>query len=186
MLELAILGLLESRAMHGYEIRWIDPATGQEVPRDNVKSEKIVLDPPDRAHDWILQIYREGRKEGLMKSYKFESQRVPVQEVEIDTRKLPYEIGQPSSDDLSVRVPPRYEAKLTRQTRGTRSMIYLWTGEVAVDSQGFRVLGTGGEGTMKIPPNLTKRYPATINVRLYGMNANGKVYSIDHVFGLTQ
>ena len=41
---------------HGYEVRWINPATGEEVPRDNVKAEKIVLEPPDRAHDWVLQI----------------------------------------------------------------------------------------------------------------------------------
>lgn len=170
---------------HGYEVRWINPATGEEVPRDNVKAEKIVLEPPDRAHDWVLQIYREGRKEGLMKSYKFESQHVPVQEVEVDAKKVPFEIVQPK-DDFSVSVPPRFEAKLTRQTRGTRSMMYLWTGEVSVDSQGFRVLGSGTEGTLQVPKNLAHRYPATVNIRLYGMNANGKVYSIDRVYGITQ
>jgi len=171
---------------HGYEVRWINPATGEEVPHDNVKSEKIVVDPPDRAHDWVLQIYREGRREGLMKSYKFESQPVPVQEVEVDAKKVPFEIVHPGHDDVSVSVPPRFEVKLTRQTRGTRSMMYLWTGEVSIESQGFRVLGTGSQGTMQIPKNLAHRYPATMNVRLYGMNANGKVYSIDRVYGITQ
>jgi hypothetical protein len=171
---------------HGYEARWVNPATGEEIPRDNIKAEKIVVEPPDRAHDWVLQISREGRKEGLMKSYKFESQAVPLQEVEVDARKVPFEISQPSVEEFSVAVPPRYEAKLVRQTRGTRSMMYLWTAEASIDSQGFRVLGTGGEGTLRIPRNLAGRYPATVNVRLFGMNANGKVYSLDRVYGLTQ
>ncbi len=110
---------------------------------------------------------------------------MPVQEVEVDAKKVPFEIVQPK-DDFSVSVPPRFEAKLTRQTRGTRSMMYLWTGEVSVDSQGFRVLGSGTEGTLQVPRNLAHRYPATVNIRLYGMNANGKVYSIDRVYGITQ
>ena len=64
-------------------------------------------------------------------------------------------------------------------------MLYLWTGEVSTDSQGYRVLGTGKEGTLQIPRNLARRYPALMNLRLYGMNANGKVYAIDKIYRLT-
>jgi len=31
---------------------------------------------------------------------------------------------------------------------------------------------------------LAKNYPATMHLRVYGMNANGKVYAIDRAFSL--
>jgi hypothetical protein len=65
-------------------------------------------------------------------------------------------------------------------------MMYLWTGEVPADQQGFRVLGTGPSGTFHIPPELATTYPATLAVRLYGMNTHGKVYSLIRVYQLTQ
>ena len=39
-------------------------------------------------------------------------------------------------------------------------MMYLWTGEVVADGQGFRVLGTGKEGTLKMPAGIAKNFPA--------------------------
>jgi hypothetical protein len=63
--------------------------------------------------------------------------------------------------------------------------MWLWTGEVAGDPQGFRVLGTGREGTFHIPANLASSYPATLTVRLYGMNAHGKVYLLLRVYQLS-
>ena len=171
---------------HGYEIRWIDPATGEVVPHDDMKSERIALDPPNRDHDWVLHIQREGHKEGMLKSYKFESQRNLMQEVEVDAKRVPFEVVQPSADEFSVSAAPPYEVKLTRQTRGTRSMMYLWQAEVSIDSQGYRIVGTGEKGTLQIPRNISRRYPGTVNIRLYGMNANGKVYSLDRVYRINQ
>jgi hypothetical protein len=109
-----------------------------------------------------------------------------MQEIETVAKVVPFEIVQPAKEEFSTNVPPRYEVKLTRQTRGTRSMMYLWTGEVSTDTQGYRVLGTGPEGTLRLPRNLARRYPAVLSVRLYGMNANGKVYAIDRIYRLTQ
>jgi hypothetical protein len=37
-----------------------------------------------------------------------------------------------------------------------------------------------------LPPDLTSTYPATMHLRLYGMNANGKVYEVDAGCGLKQ
>ena len=65
-------------------------------------------------------------------------------------------------------------------------MIYLWTGEVASDGQGFRVLATGKEGTLKIPRSIALRFPAVMNVHVAAMNANGKVYVADKVYRLTE
>ena len=65
-------------------------------------------------------------------------------------------------------------------------MKWLWTGEVAAGGQGYRVLGTGPKGTLTIPPDIAQRVPAVLQMRLVGMNANGKVYSIDKIMQLTQ
>lgn len=120
----------------------------------------------------------------MLRSYKFESRPFLMQEVEKDPKKVPYEIAAPASDAISVAVSAPYEAKIVRQTRGTRTMMYLWTGEVAVEQQGFRALGTGTQGTMRNLKNLARKLPAVMNLRLYGMNANGKVYVLDRIYRL--
>ena len=38
-----------------------------------IKTEVFTGDPPDRTHDWVLQISREGHKAGMLKSYKFDT-----------------------------------------------------------------------------------------------------------------
>ena len=74
---------------------------------------------------------------------------------------------------------PGYSAKITHATRATRDVMWLWMGEVAADGQGYRVIGTGQKGTLRIPTNIAKSFPALMHLRLYGMNANGKVYEVD-------
>jgi hypothetical protein len=123
-------------------------------------------------------VVREGRVEGMNKSYKFESQEIVLQEIEANTPKVPFAIEQPSGD-LSLSTPAPYAAKITRETRATRQMWWLWLGDVATDRQGVRVLATGQKGTFRIPPDLARGYPAIMHLRVYGMNANGKVYEID-------
>jgi hypothetical protein len=65
-------------------------------------------------------------------------------------------------------------------------MMYLWEGEVTVSGEGFRVIGTGASGTLGIPPEIAKTAPADMTVRVYGMNANGKVYAVNTAYGLTK
>jgi hypothetical protein len=60
-------------------------------------------------------------------------------------------------------------------------MMYLWTAESTADNQGYRVLATSSKGDFRIPSNIALRYPTVINLRLYGINANGKVYELDRV-----
>ena len=162
---------------HGYDLYWVNPATGEST-KGKFKGEHFTGEPPDRSHDWILHVVREGRLEGMNKSYKFESREIVMQEIESNTPKVPFTIEQPVQDP-SVRVPPPYAAKLTRETRATRSMMWLWTGDVSADAQGYRVLATGPKGTMRPLTGIAKNFPATMHLRLYGMNANGKVYAID-------
>jgi len=120
----------------------------------------------------------------MLKSYKFESRRILMQDVEVSATRVPFQIVQPAGDTISLRAP--YAAKLTRETHATRSMLYLWTGEIANELQGYRVVGTGDEGNFQIPANMAKHYPAVFHLRLFGMNANGKVYAADRTYQLTQ
>ena len=172
---------------HGYDVAWFNPVNGEWVKqKKEFKGEKFLGEPPDRTHDWVLRLSREGKKEGMLKSYRFEARKTVLQEVEQDSQKVPFEIAQPSTDSFSLSVPPLFAAKLKRETRATRSMMYLWTGEVATDGQGYRVVGTGTQGTLKIPHDIAKHFPAVLQLRLVGMNANGKVYSADKIIQLGQ
>ena len=171
---------------HGYDVVWLNPLTGEQTKLKNYKGEKFAAEPPDATHDWVLYLSREGKKQSMLESYKFDSREysLELQVIEQSVQKLPFTITEPSKDDVSVSKPPAFAAKLRRETRATRSMMYLWTGEVAIDGLGFRVFGTGREGVFRIPPLMAANYPAILNVRLVGMNANGKVYMTDKVYTL--
>jgi hypothetical protein len=169
---------------HGYDIYWVNPIDGQ-FTKGKFKGEHFTGSPPDNTHDWILHVVREGRVEGMNKSFKFESRDIVLQEIESNSPKVPFTIEQPLAD-LNVRVSPPFAAKLTKETRATRTMLWLWTGEVSADGQGYRVLATGSKGIMNSMAGIAKNFPAVMHLRLYGMNANGKVYAIDRAFGLNQ
>lgn len=171
---------------HGYDVAWIDPGTGERTPVKDFKADRFAGEPPNRSHDWVLHISREGRKEGMLRSYRFESRPVPVQEVEQSAQRAPFEIAEPAGDTFSASKPVKFAAKLKRETRATRSMMYLWTGEVATEGQGFRVLGTGRDGTLAIPKGYVKRFPAVLNLRVTALNANGKAYVVDRVYTVTE
>ena len=163
----------------------MNPANGEITPIKEFKADKFAAEPPSRDHDWILHISREGRKEGMLRSYKFESRPLLVQEPDSAASRLPFKVAQPASDEVSVSRPPKFSAVVTRETRGTRRMLYLWTGEIPADGQGYRILGTGAEGTWKFGPNMYTSLPDVLNVRLYGLNANGKLYFTDRIYRAT-
>jgi hypothetical protein len=169
---------------HGYDVSWFNPVNGETTERNKYKGEHYTADVPDKSHPWVLMIAREGRKESMLRSYKFDSRPVPVQEIETNPPKVPFTIVEPYSDPLIVSLPTSYAVKVTRSTRATRTMMYLWTGDVAADGQGFRVLGTGPEGKFTIPPTIANNYPAVLSIRVTALNANGKAYSADKVYQL--
>jgi hypothetical protein len=172
---------------HGYDVAWINPVSGERIrEKKGYKGEHFVGQPPDTSHDWVLHISREGHKEGMLHSYKFESRRIEMQVIEQNPPKVPFDIAQPAADTLGIGKPAAYEAKITRPTHATRRMMWLWTGEVAAGGQGYRVLGTGPQGTLTVPPGLAKNFPAVLSLRLYGMNAVGKVYALDKTYQLSQ
>ena len=64
--------------------------------------------------------------------------------------------------------------------------MWLWTGEAASDGQGYRVVATGEKGVMRPLVGIAKNFPAVLHLRVYGMNANGKVYELDRTLQLNQ
>ncbi len=170
---------------HGYDVYWVNPIDGEVTKSKSFKGDHFTASPPDLTHDWVLHVVREGRMEGMNKSFKFESRDIVLQEVESNSPKVPFTVEQPNAD-FNIRVAPPYAAKLTRESRATRTMMWLWTGEVSADGQGYRVLATGPTGVMRPLTGIAKNFPAIMHLRVYGMNANGKVYAIDRAFQLNQ
>lgn len=170
---------------HGYDVAWIDPRTGERTKeKKGYNGEHFTGEPPDNTHPWILHVSREGTKEGMLKSWKFESRQVPVQEVELDPKHTPFEVASPTSAGISIANPPYYAVKVTRPTRGTRMLLIEWTGEVPADNEGYRVIGMGQEGTMDIPHDIADHFPGALDVKMNVLNANGKAYTVDKVYRL--
>ena len=170
---------------HSYEVYWMDPATGALTKeKKDFSGEHFTGSPPSGAHDWVLRLVRTAHLAGLGRSYKFESRSseedskalpVQIQEIEHDAAKAPFTIDQ-FPQDLSLSLPAPFLLKVTRQTRATRSMMWLWTGEATIGGEGYRVLSTAQQGYMKLPAGMAEALPVPLVVRLYGMNANGKIY----------
>ena len=173
---------------HSYDVRWLNPATGQSVKGKEAKGATFTTDPPDRAHDWVLQISREGHKASMLRSYRFDSREegIIMQEIEGNPEKVPFEVVQPAGDRISLSAPAQFEIKLTSDKKALQHMMYQWTGEVTVDQRSYRVIGTGAGGTFRIPANIAKEYPAALHVHILGMNALGKVYALDRNYTLTK
>jgi len=172
---------------HSYDVAWFNPATGESIDQKKYKGEHYTGEAPDKSHPWVLLVEREGRKESMLKSYKFDSREVPlVQEIETNPAKVPFVVVDPSGNTLEAGKPVKFSAKLTRETRATRSMMFLWVGEVSADGQGFRVLGTGSPGTFTIPPSVALNFPAVLSIHSMALNANGKAYLADRVFQLNK
>ncbi len=171
-----------------YQIYWFNPITGEFVrpKKKKYKGERFSGQPPTLDHDWVLHLSRDGKKAAMAKRYYFESRPVLMQEVELDPKRCPYEIVEPPGETLPIDTPVRFSLKLTRETRATSRMLFLWTGEVAGAGIGYQVLATGKEGKFKVPRRLVRRLPSNMNLRVYGMNAFGKVYLLNRVYTLQE
>jgi len=170
---------------HGYDVYWVDPADGAISAHRRWSGQHFTGEPPDRFHDWVLRLVREGTVESMNRSYKFESRDVPVQEIVIDPEKVPYEIEQPA-DALAAGRTAHFSVKLKRTSRATRAMLWMWTAEVTADHQGYRVLGTLPQGDFALPASLAVNYPATALLRLYAINGYGTVYMVAKGYDFNQ
>ncbi|MDQ2775019.1 MAG: DUF5060 domain-containing protein [Acidobacteriota bacterium] len=179
-------GILEiTLERHKYNPVWVNPIDGEEIPLKDYRGEVLSRPTPDTSHDWILDCEREGHKEAMARSVRFESEDPPVQEPELDSAKIPFQIVDPAGNELNSAIPQVFSLKLTRANRATRSMQYVWWGEIVAGGGGARVLGIGPSGTFSIPSSLIKQPSANLNIRLLAINANGKAYEVDRVYRLT-
>jgi hypothetical protein len=106
---------------HGYDVAWINPATGDRIPAKNYKGKSFAGEPPDKEHDWVLHVSREGHKQSLLRTYKFESRPIRMQMPEVDPKSVPFEIETPAGE-ISLRTPALYSLKILRATRATRDL----------------------------------------------------------------
>jgi hypothetical protein len=120
----------------------------------------------------------------MLNSVKFESRDVPVQEITLAGEKPVFEIPVPEENEVSMAHPPPFALKIVKDTRATRSLLVEWTAEVSADGAGYRVIGTGREGTLKVPASIVKNLPAVLSLHANIVNANGKAYLIDRIFRL--
>jgi hypothetical protein len=170
---------------HKYTPIWINPATGEEVVEKNWRGQVFSRPTPDNSHDWILDIEREGHKESMLRSVRFESVDAPQQIVESDTAKIPFDVIEPKGDHMNTQQPIPFQVKITRANRASRTMQYVWWGEVVANGTGARLLGVGANGNFTLPGDLMKEPGEILNLRVEAINANGKAYEVDKVYGLT-
>ena len=171
---------------HRYDGVWFNPVNGQFVKIKEVKGTVFKGEPPDRSHDWVLRIARDGTKASMLKSYKFESREIVPQVIEGNPDKVPFEVVEPAGNSLSLATAAKFAIKLKRESKALSQMLYEWTGEVTVDNRSYRVIGTGASGTFQIPANIAARYPAALHVKVTALNGLGKVYTLDRNYTLNK
>ncbi len=171
---------------HTYDVIWMDPSDGTTMVAKKYHGKHFTGEPPDRYHDWVLHVVREGTLQSMNKSYYFESKDIEMQEVEVDPPKIPFDVDAPRTEKLRAGQPVDFGITIKKATRATRQMMWLWTGEVTADHRGYRVLATGQKGSFTPPVALAYHYPATMLMKLYGMNSYGKVYLVSKGFDLIQ
>jgi hypothetical protein len=170
---------------HKYNPRWVNPATGEEIPLKDQRTAIYSRQTPDNSHDWILDCEREGHRENMLHSVRFESIEAPIQEIETDTAKVPFELTDPPGDSINPRIPTPFGVKLTRTVRATRRMQYVWWGEVVGSGEGPRLLGLGSSGNFRLSDIFPAAASGELAIRIESINANGKAYEIDKVYRLT-
>ena len=172
-------GPVELRVSKGkYDVSWFNPVTGEWLhQKDKFKGERFISSgPPDATHDWVLYVRREGKKQGMNRSYHLESRRPKPKEIESAVSEVPFRIQLPSEPALVAGQSYEFNATLTKDTVASKRMRWLWTVEVPGSGAGYRVLATRQFGHFKVPSNLTLRYPATLQVRLLGVDGLRRIF----------
>jgi hypothetical protein len=170
----------------GYDLSWYNPATGEWLhDKKGFKGERYTSDgPPDKGRDWVLYIRREGKKQGMLRSYKLESRTVVLQPPETSKTEVPFEIQLPQETVIKAGEVLEFNATLRKTNRATRNTLWLWTAEVPASGLGYRVLATTQFGRFVVPPDIAREFPATLAVRVTGIDGNGKLYATDRVYTL--
>ena len=173
---------------HKYTVSWFNPIDGTWVDqKDGFKGERFnTPGPPDDSHDWVLYVRREGRKQAMNNSFLLAWRKIRPKKIESTIADVPYEIQLPDEDELVAGREFQFNATLKKTGRTARKTQWLWLAEVAGSGAGPRVLGTAQFGAFKIPTDLARRYPATLGIRLVGVDGLGRVYEAFKPFRLVK
>ncbi len=162
---------------HEYKVSWYDPSNGAWFDqKKKFKGDRYRAHTPDNERDWVLYVRREGKKQGHNKSFVLESKEPLIRQVEHVPSELPFEIQLPSENEIQAGREHEFNATLLKNTIAAKRMLWLWTGEVTGANRGQRVLGTVQSGRFTVPGDLTPTYPATLSVRLVGIDGAGRLF----------
>lgn len=162
---------------HQYSVSWYRPSDGSwRDQKKKFKGDRFRSRTPDDTSDWVLYVRREGKKQGFNRSFILEAKEPRLRDVERAPTELPFAIQLPDDQALSAGQEHEFNATLVRDTIAARRMVWLWTGEVVQADRGARVLGTSRAGRFPVPASLAKSYPATLSVRLVGLDGAGRLF----------
>ena len=162
---------------HEYKVSWYNPTDGSWLDeKKKFKGERFTAQTPNDAHDWVLYVRREGKKQNYNKSFKLESKKAKLRTVETNPAELPFAIQFPTESELTAGREHEFSATLTKSTIAAKRMLWLWTAETAGSGRGRRILGTRQFGSFPIPADIAASYPATLSVRLFGIDGAGRLF----------
>ena len=168
-----------------YSVSWYNPSDGAWFDqKKKFKGDRYRSQTPDGERDWVLYLRREGKKQDYNKSFILESKAPRFREVEHSPSDLPFEIQFPEGNGIRAGQEYEFNATLTRNTIAAKRMLWLWTGEVAGSGRGSRVLGTTQSGRFAVPGRLASRYPATLSVRVTGLDGAGRLFEAFRPYAL--
>ncbi len=171
---------------HEYKVSWFNPANGAWFDqKKKFKGDRFRSHTPDEHQDWVLYLRREGKKQDFNKSFILESKAARIREVEHSPSELPFEIQLPEDGELVAGAEHEFNATLRKNTIAAKRMLWLWQGEVAGSGRGPRILGTVQGGKFLVPASLTGSYPATLSVRLVGLDGAGRLFEAFRTYRLT-
>ncbi len=166
-----------SMPKHGYKVSWYNPIDGSWLDqKKRFKGERFTTQTPDNEHDWVLYVRREGKKQNYNNSFKLESKRAKLRDVETSVGELPFEIQFPAEGELRAGEKHEFSATLKKSTIAAKRMLWLWMVEVAGSGRGQRILAAEQFGSFEIPADIAKSYPATLSVRLIGIDGAGRLF----------
>ncbi len=168
-----------------YKVSWFDPATGAWFDqKKKFKGDRYRSRTPDDAHDWVLYVRREGKKQDYNRSFFLESKPPRFREVEVNPSAVPFEIQLPAESKLHVGREHQFNATLLKDTIAARRMVWIWLASVAGSDRGARLLGTGQGGSFAVPTVMVAGYPATLLVRAIGLDGAGRLFEAIRTYDL--
>ena len=169
----------------GYDVSWYSPVDGAWLDqKKKFKGERFRSPSPDEQQDWVLYVRKEGKKQSWNEKYFLEARRVTPKEVETSSSEVPFEIQFPDSEALTAGEAAQFNATLTKSSAAAKQMLWMWTAEVAGSGYTARVVGTEQFGAFEIPEKLTDVYPATLSIRLLGLDGAGRLFEAFRAYRL--